>query len=105
MPLPYWRELTGDTQKAAIADADKYFASFIPPSSLRKRLSKEKYERLLHRAKMNMRSFDWPAGFSLRAQKGLLTSLVSMAMEEELDPNYTPDDLLGHYQCLLLKPD
>jgi len=105
MPLPYWRELTGDGQKAAIADADEYFASLIPPSVFRKQVTAAEYRRVRRLAEIRMRSFDVPAEFSARARKGLFTSLMMMALEEERDPNYDPPGLLGSFQCLLLKPD
>lgn len=102
--MRYWRELPEPERQRALAEAEKYFASFSLTPAARRRLSGNAAKSLRRQAEKDAQEkFDLPESFSARAREGLIESLIAAAMNEQQTGQPYPDARLAGFHALLLK--
>lgn len=104
--MQQWRELSKANQKAALEDAEKFFAAYASTKEIRRKFSANGYEKYLSLAEEQLATmFDLPPNFSERAREGLLASLIDCAADEEEFGQPYADETVARFHNLLLKPD
>lgn len=100
----YWRELPEPERQRALAEAEKYFASFpLAPAGYRQPAGNDA-RNLRRQAEHDvLEKFDLPSNFSARAREGLIASLIAAAINEQQTGESYPDARLADFHALLLK--